>query len=176
MPKIQEFVKIAVESAQSYQKKGQPKSSQIFNFPLTDDFVGWIENQILSVSYGSRPSWKNWYLEMIRKQIRPQGIIIPKNWEDNLLFFQNDGFFVIADDKDNVIEIGRSRIPVIVRFFDLLVPPKSNKYPAGQPTNRAPYIWEEILKKGKIVKCFFCYDLDFLPTELVNDLRRQIWS
>jgi len=139
-----------------------PGFSSVFKFPFTKDYREWMYTRLITLpAIGKR--WTRFYLEIIRSQIEPAGIIIPSDWKDKLISYKTNCIYIIADENEEILYIGKSEFPAIVSLLDKMVPMRSERYPNGQSMNNVPQIWNDILSKGKQVKCFYCYDLGYDP-------------
>ena len=160
MSEIEKFLEL-VKKVVNIKHKDSYKSgfSTVFKFPQTNDYIDWVEDRLRTLpTYGER--WFDFYWDIIEQQIRPTGNIIPSLW--NISYPTNCGY-VIADENEKVLYVGKSEYAVIVRILDRMIPKYSDKYPNGQKLNNIPQIWDDILSKGHHVNCFYCYDLNFDP-------------
>lgn len=152
-----EMVKRVVKVEQNDSEK--PGFSSVFKFPHTDGYIGWMNNRLKTLpTFGYR--WKKFYNEIIENQIKPTGNIIPSNWN---IGYHTKCIYMIADEDEKVLYIGKSEFPAIVSLLDKMMPKFSEKYPNGQKMNNVPQIWDDILSKGQHIHCFYCYDLSFDP-------------
>jgi hypothetical protein len=170
MGQIQDFIEIAKEIIKKEQ--GDTKTfgfSPIFEFPAKLDYTKWILEKLktLPVS-GNR--WPGLYRGIIENQIKPAGVEIPEGWEQKLISTKTNCVFIIADENDAIINIGKSEFPALVAILDKFIPRHSQRFPSGQKKNFTPQIWDQYISIGKKVKCFFCYDINFDPEILAYSI------
>ncbi|SHH87600.1 hypothetical protein SAMN02745135_02509 [Caloranaerobacter azorensis DSM 13643] len=155
-----EYIRFVVEEVflrNNYYKYGY--ISDIKEFKEIDDYanqvIEWLKN-------GSKKRW----IGAIYKYIYEQQLdfLDYKNYEE--LTNQDNGVYVIADNKGDVLYIGKSDnkdFDLFSRLFDHLVPKRSEEYPNGQKKNNTPEIWNNDIKTGKNLKIFVCCNINFDP-------------
>ncbi len=138
----------------------KPKFSPIFEFPFTDDYCKWINNRSKTFPKGRKPNgfWNNFYGEIIDNQINPIGVKVPKEWYQKLTSYPTKCVYMIADDKEKLLYIGKCEYTPVIRLLDRLIPKKLNPQ-----ENNVPRIWDEYISQGIKVKCAYCYNLSFDP-------------
>ena len=136
--------------------------TQIFKFPYSDDYKRWMDKKLKTFPSSGR-RWDRLYTEIIKKEINPQSVTIPFEWYNKIISFPTNCVYMIGNENENIVYIGKSEFPAIIRVLDFMVPKCSSKYPNGQNMNNIPQIWDDILSNHHFVKCFYCYDLSFDP-------------
>jgi hypothetical protein len=141
----------------------KPSFCPVFKFPFSIDYADWIE-QKMKIIPASGPRWVKFYNEIIEREIDPEGVIFPEEWRTKIFRQISNGVYIIADENDNVLYIGKTEHTAIGRLIDRFIPKKSeDRYPRGQVENNVPLIWDDILSIGGHIKCCFSYDLSFSP-------------
>jgi len=165
MSELVEYLEIAKRINNSI----RPEFSTVFEFPYTNDYVEWVNQKLQHSPKERKPKnfWNDVFGEIIERQVKHTGVIIPDEWYEKLISYKTMSVYLIGDDKEELLYIGKGEFPPIIGILNRMVPKEHN------PNNNTPEIWDSILSKGKRVKCAYVYNLDGDPEILKSSLLNQ---
>lgn len=175
MEDFTDYIKIAKRVIQlENNDKTKPEFSGIFSFPFTADYITWIKLKSKAFPNGRKPRgfWNSFYNEIIDSQMIPAGVNIPHEWYQKLISFPTHCVYLIADENENLLYIGKCEYTPVIRLLDRLIPKRLNP-----SENNVPQIWNNYISKGLKIKYAYFYNLSFDPELLefllMFEFRRQ---